>query len=97
MNKKAKFGSFVACIYAAFQIVLLFFLRKLYLLTVYQTVAFYGAISLAGIALLCISKYLLRKEEQKPELPDIPLLSKQNIQKRYSAEYYKSAEYICIF
>lgn len=67
MNKKAKFGSFAACIYAVFQIVLLFFLRKLYLLTVYQTVAFYGAISLAGIALLCISRYLLRKEEQKQE------------------------------
>lgn len=43
-------GLLLPCIYAGGQIVCLFFLRKIALLTVYQTVAAYGVLSLLGIA-----------------------------------------------
>lgn len=49
-----------ACVYAILQIIILFFLRKIYLLTVYQTVAFYGAIVAAGIALVCAAQWMQR-------------------------------------
>ena len=47
--------SVIPCIYIFLQIVLLFLLRKVFLMTVYQTVAAYGAVCLAGLGLMALS------------------------------------------
>ncbi len=47
--------SLIPFIYIFLQILFLFLLRKLFLMTVYQTVAFYGAICLAGLGLVALS------------------------------------------
>ena len=50
------------CIYSIIQVLVLFLLRKLYLLTVYQTVAFYGAIVFVGIALIYLQCFKVLKD-----------------------------------
>lgn len=51
-------------VYALVQTAVLIFLRKWYLMTVYQTAAFYLAVSLAGIALFFLSRYKIVEQMQ---------------------------------
>lgn len=53
--------SLIPCIYIVIQIFCLFLLRKLFLLTVYQTVAAYGAICLVGLGLMALSDKCARR------------------------------------
>lgn len=50
-----KYKAAIPCLYAFLQIAVLFLLRKFLLLTVYQTVAAYAAVCMAGIILLFLS------------------------------------------
>lgn len=54
MQKEA-YMSLVPYIFILLQVVLLFFLRSMFLMTVYQTVAVYGAICFAGLGLVLLS------------------------------------------
>ena len=49
----------VSCAYILIQILVLFFLRKMFLMTVYQTVAAYAAVSLAGLAFLLAPYFVM--------------------------------------
>ena len=51
-----KYKAAIPCLYAFLQIAVLFLLRKFLLLTVYQTVAAYAAVCMAGIILLFLSE-----------------------------------------
>lgn len=47
--------SFIPCIFIIFQVVLLFLLRSMFLMTVYQTVVVYATVCLFGLALVLLS------------------------------------------
>lgn len=51
-------------IYAMLQVTALIFLRKIYLMTVYQTAVFYFAVCLVGISILFLEKYVIVQQIQ---------------------------------
>lgn len=60
MRKEVKM-SVIPCIYILLQMVLMFLMRNIFLMTVYQTVAAYGAVCLAGLGLMALSDKSSRK------------------------------------
>lgn len=60
MRKEVKM-SVIPCIYILLQMMLMFLMRKVFLMTVYQTVAAYGAVCLAGPGLMALSDKSFRR------------------------------------